>query len=36
MSALMLLVVSGVFFLSISVFLGGALILWRVLYAIFN
>ena len=36
MGALMLLVASGIFFLSISVFLGGALVLWRVLYAIFN
>jgi hypothetical protein len=34
--AIMLLVASGIFFLSISVFLGGGLMLWRVLYAIFN
>jgi hypothetical protein len=36
MCAIMLLVSSAIFFLSISVFLGGALVLWRVLYAIFN
>ena len=36
MCAITLLAASGIFFLSISVFLGGGLILWRVLYAIFN
>ena len=36
LGAITLLFASGIFFLSISVFLGGALMLWRVLYAIFN